>query len=483
MRSLWTATAALIAAMAVMPAAAAGQLEEGNIVVADPNAFGGEGGLIAVNPQTGAQSILSNAQTSVQDLYRDPTGVAFSPDGSFIVADPAAFGGSGGLIRVDPNTGQQAPLSSNEISSVDLFEDPVGVAVAPSGALMVADAGAAGGGGAVIAVDPTSGQQALVSSNAISALDYFVDPFGIAVERSGAVLIADPETPAPVSGTEGAIVAVDPLNGAQRLVTSNDGSQSDLFSDPRGIAIETPGTLLTANTAADPMATGVVLVSRFSGQQYGLATDGNFTQPTGITMDLDGRALVADAAAFGGNGGLIRVDTVTGGMTTVTGASPGGLFVDPSGVSVVPPTCQGRYATISGTASADALTGTTGPDVIAGRGGDDIVNGEGGADLICGEEGRDRLIGEDGRDRVVGGDGGDVVLGKNGRDFVQGERGNDKIDGGRGNDRIFGQQRRDNLVGGKGRDRLSGGPARDKLTGGPGRDRLRGGPGRDKQKQ
>ena len=471
--------------MALMPAAAAAQLEEGNIVVVDPNAFGGDGGLIAVNPESGGQSILSNSTTSAQDLYRDPTGIAFSPDGTFIVADPLAFGGSGGLIRVDPNTGNQSPLSNNEISSANLFVDPVGVAVAPSGALMVADSGAGGGTGAVIEVDAATGQQSLLSSNAVSPLDLLADPFGIAVERSGTVLVADPQSPAPVSGTEGAIVAVDPLTGAQRLVTNNDNSQADLFADPRGIAIETPGTLLTANTSADPAATGIVLVSRFSGQQYGLATDASFSSPTGITMDLDGKALVADAEAFGGGGGLIRVDPITGTRTTVSGNPdlPDTQFVDPSGVIVVPPTCLGRYATITGSDAADALSGTPGPDVIAARGGDDIIDGEGGADLICGEDGRDRLVGNDGKDRVLGGGGGDVILGKNGADVAKGERGNDKIDGGKGNDRLVGQQRRDNLVGGKGRDRLSGGPGRDRLSGGPGRDRLRGGPGKDIQKQ
>ncbi len=485
MRTLLTATATLVAALALLPAAAGAQLQEGNIVVVDPNAYGGDGGLIAVDPVTGGQTIASNSATSAQDLFRDPTGIAFAPDGTFIVADPLAFGGSGGLIRVDPSTGQQTPLSNNDISFANLFVDPVGVAVAPSGNLVVADSGASGGSGAVIAVDLISGQQSLVSSNAASALDLFVDPFGIAVERSGTVLVADPETPAPVSAGEGAVIAVDPVTGDQKLVTSNDSSNADLFADPRGIAIETPGTLLTANTSTDPAATGVILVSRFSGQQYGLSTDGELVTPTGITVDLDGKALVADSAAFGGAGGLFRVDTVTGARSTVAGnpALPGAPFEDPSGVVVVPPTCLGLYATISGTDAADVLTGTPGPDVIAARGGDDIVNGEGGADLICGEDGRDRLIGEDGRDRVLGGGSGDVILGKKGRDVVKGERGNDKIDGGKGNDRLVGQQRRDNLVGGKGRDRLNGGPARDKLTGGPGRDRLRGGPGKDTQKQ
>jgi Ca2+-binding RTX toxin-like protein len=485
MRTAWTATAALLAAFAFAPAAASAQLSAGDIVVADPNAFDGDGGLIDVNPDTGAQAPLSNNTISSQDLFRDPTSVTLIPNGTLVVADPAAFGGSGGLIRVDPATGQQTPLSNNALSLQGLFADPVGVAVAHSGDLLVTDSSASGGGGAVISVDPETGQQSLVSNNAISQTALFVNPFGIAIERSGTILVADPDSPAPVSGTTGAIIAVDPGTGAQKLITDNDNSQTDLFADPLGVAIETPGTLLVANRAGDPTANGVILVNRSSGQQYGLAIDGGFVAPSGITMDLDGRALVADSAAFGGGGGLIRVDPNSGVQSTVSGnpTSPDALFVDPQGLMVVPPTCLGRYPTIVGTQSADALTGTSGPDVIAARGGDDIVDGQGGADLICGDEGRDRLIGRDGKDSFLGGSGADVILGGNAADKAKGEAGNDKVDGGRGNDKLYGQPKRDNLVGGKGNDLLKGGRGRDKLTGGPGHDRLRGGPGKDTKKQ
>jgi Ca2+-binding RTX toxin-like protein len=471
--------------MALAPATAGAQLDEGNIVVADPNAFDGDGGLISVDPNTGAQRALSNNSISGQNLFRDPNGLALDPGGTIVVADPDAFGGSGGLIRVDPDTGQQSPLSSNASSGLKLFADPVNVVVAPSGRLLVADSAAFGGSGAVIGVDPNSGAQSLVSNNASSPTPLFSSPFGIALERNGTILIADPATPAPVSGTSGAIIAVDPTTGVQKLITSNDTSQSPLFGDPLGIAIETPGTLLVANSSPDPSLAGVILVSRFSGQQYGLATDATFVAPTGLVVDLDGKALVADSAAFGGDGGVIRVEPSTGARSTVSGNpnAPDASLVDPSGLLVVPPTCFGVYATISGTEGADALTGTAGPDVIAARAGDDIVDAKEGADLICGGGGRDRLIGGDGRDRFVGGNSGDVILGNDGADFAKGEIGNDKIHGGRGSDRIYGQQRRDNVVGGKGRDLLNGGPGRDKLSGGPGRDRLRGGPGRDVQKQ
>src|SRR5512133_2951598 len=316
MRSAWTATAAaLLALLASAPAAAAVQLGAGDIVVADPNAFGGDGGMIDVTPASGQQAMISDDQVSAQGLFRDPTGVAFdAATGTLVVADPGAFGGTGGLIRVDPATGQQTPLSSN-FTSLPLFQDPVGVAITPSGTLLVADSGAMGGSGAIIAVDPSSGQQSLVSSNSISPSHLFVDPHGIAIEAGGTILVADPSTPAPTSGSDGAIVAVDPASGAQKLLTSNDASQSGLFEDPLGVAIETPGTLLVANTATAPASDGVILVNRSSGQQYGLATDATFGAPTGIAMDLDGDAVVADRSAFGSSGGVIRVEPSTDGKS------------------------------------------------------------------------------------------------------------------------------------------------------------------------
>jgi sugar lactone lactonase YvrE len=484
-RAICALAAALVAVFAFSPTAAAvAQVAAGDVVVADPNAFGGNGGLIDLNPDTGAQRTLSDDAISSQGLFRDPSGVAFDPiGGSLIVADSSAFGGSGGLIKVDPETGQQSALSSNATSTQKLFEDPVGVVRSPSGTLYVTDPNAFGGSGGVIAVDPATGQESAVSSNAISQLALFSDPQGIAIEPGGGILVADPDSQVPMAGPQGAIIAVDPATGAQRLITSNSTSQADLFGDPAGVAVETPGTLLVANTGASSSSTGVILVNRSSGQQYALSTDAGFVAPSAIAMDLDGKALVADRDAFGGNGGVIRVDPVTGARTILSGnpTAPDALFVDPSGIIVVPPTCLGRYATIVGTEGADAITGTPGPDVISARGGDDIVDGGGGADLICGDDGRDRLIGHDGKDRFLGGSGGDVILGGNGADIAKGQAGNDKLDGGSGNDKLYGQQKRDVLAGGKGLDLLNGGPGRDKLRGGPGHDKLRGGPGKDLQ--
>lgn len=62
--------------------------------------------------------------------------------------------------------------------------------------------------------------------------------------------------------------------------------------------------------------------------------------------------------------------------------------------------CQGKRATIVGTAKKDKLLGTPRRDVIAALGGADEVRGLAGPDLICGGKGRDKLFGGAGKDKV-----------------------------------------------------------------------------------
>src|SRR5207249_1950114 len=98
----------------------------GDVIVADQNAFGGQGGIIRVNPSTGAQTTISSGGS-----FKDPYGVAFAPNGDILVADHEAFGGGGGIIRVNPTTGAQTTVSSG-----GNFLAPTGIAVVPGGAMV-----------------------------------------------------------------------------------------------------------------------------------------------------------------------------------------------------------------------------------------------------------------------------------------------------------------------------------------------------------
>src|SRR5262249_26530343 len=62
-------------------------------------------GIIGVNPNTGAQSVVSTG-----GLFTLPTYFTEAPDQQLYVSDLAVFG-SGAIIRVDPTTGQQSVVA------------------------------------------------------------------------------------------------------------------------------------------------------------------------------------------------------------------------------------------------------------------------------------------------------------------------------------------------------------------------------------
>ena len=81
---------------------------------------------------------------------------------------------------------------------------------------------------------------------------------------------------------------------------------------------------------------------------------------------------------------------------------PALLVVSTSAEAAARPHCDGRAATLVGTAGRDRLVGTDGPDVIVGLGERDVIEGLGGDDLVCGGDGNDVLLGGPGDDRLLG---------------------------------------------------------------------------------
>lgn len=146
--------------------------------------------------------------------------------------------------------------------------------------------------------------------------------------------------------------------------------------------------------------------------------------------------------------------------------------------------CQGRPATIVGTAGEDIIQGTPYDDVIVALERRDQVFGKGGNDLIClGGGGRynhqQAGDGGPGKDMVLGGPSYDRMVGNGGRDILVGGGGEDYLAGGAGSDLLRGRSGPDYLTGQNGNDRLQGGLQEDRLIGGPGDDDHAGGQGED----
>jgi DNA-binding beta-propeller fold protein YncE len=108
--------------IAPVPPAAAVTLQPGDILVADRDSTDGSGAVIKVDPITGRQSLVSsNATSGGPDLFSQPQEIAVSASGRILVTDLTSEEGSGAVIVVDPATGEQTAVSNKH----DLRARPV----------------------------------------------------------------------------------------------------------------------------------------------------------------------------------------------------------------------------------------------------------------------------------------------------------------------------------------------------------------------
>ncbi|MGH2715555.1 MAG: PKD domain-containing protein, partial [Thermoleophilaceae bacterium] len=126
------------------------------------------GRLVRVDPLTGEQRVIPQQPGHIAW----PFGLAIAPDGGIVVANECAS--LGGLIRVDPFNGDQTQVTPN--GPQDVLVRPERVALDPAGAFLVTDysVGPDNDGG-IVRVDPESGDQRLVRAG-----ELFNHPLGIA---------------------------------------------------------------------------------------------------------------------------------------------------------------------------------------------------------------------------------------------------------------------------------------------------------------
>lgn len=179
-----------------------------------------------------------------------------------------------------------------------------------SGTVLVADRAAAGGTGAIIAVDPSSGAQQVVASGGL-----FANPSGVLVDADGSLLVIDSDA----FGGTGGVVRVNPSTGAQTKV-----SEGGLLVNPFNAAIEAAGTIVVVAT----LGGRVVRVDPRDGRQTKLPAGDALDSAVDVARDLDGSLLVVANVERGGE--LLRVDAATGAATSV----PGTPFQNLVGIAV-----------------------------------------------------------------------------------------------------------------------------------------------------
>jgi streptogramin lyase len=92
-----------------------------------------QAGIIAVDPVTGAQRLVSSG-----GYLTAPADVALEQNGDLLITNR----GTPSLVEVNPVTGQQSLVSSGQY-----FADPLTLANGPNGTFYIADAGPSGGPG------------------------------------------------------------------------------------------------------------------------------------------------------------------------------------------------------------------------------------------------------------------------------------------------------------------------------------------------
>jgi Ca2+-binding RTX toxin-like protein len=358
---------------------------------------------------------------------------------------------------------------------------------------------------------------------------------GVAVDSGGAYLVGDTMGALPGQSSAGGgdvFVRKYDLNGNEQWTRQFGTTSHDSGQD---MAMDTAGAYLTGHTrGAFPGQTHEGAKDVWVGK-YDNDGNGQWTLQFGTTSDDWGLGVALDTT-----GGMYLTGTTRGALPGHGNAGGLDVFVrkDHPDAGATPPLCDGKPATIVGTAGDDVLKGTDGDDVIVGGGGDDLIKGRGGNDTICGRNGSDTLVGGPGNDVLLGGngydrvgyglapagvevdlgsgvatgwgsdrlgsmesvrgsafddhiigngasnslwgsDGDDLLIGRGGSDSLNGGPGDDDLRGNAGNDTVDGWQGDDRLDGGAGGDLLRGQSGHDALIGGPGNDRLRGQSGHD----
>src|SRR5579871_408036 len=228
--------------------------------------------------------------------------VATFPSQGFASGSQSGF--PDGIVGVAPGTGSQAAVSTG-----NLFTVPTYTAEAPNQQLYVTDLQAFGTG-AILAVDPNSGAQRLVAKGG------FINGPNVLVFMNGYLYVADEGD---ASGTVHNIVRIDPNTGQQTLVT--DGSSGG-FIVPVGMAPAPGNSLYVADEPGNVQGSDpgkIWLVSLDTGQQTIVSSNNSsqgmlFNHPVDITLDANGNLIVGNtgSASNSYSGSILRVNPQTG---------------------------------------------------------------------------------------------------------------------------------------------------------------------------
>jgi DNA-binding beta-propeller fold protein YncE len=273
-----------------------------------------------------------------------PQGIAVSSDGETIyVADTynqiirKIVFASDGTATMSTLAGTAGTSGSTDgTGTAASFNEPIGIAVDAGGNLYVADSDnytirKITAEGVVSTIAGKAGTQGSVDGTGTAAT--FSEPFGITVDSSGNLYVAD--------SYNSIIRKITPVGVVTTLaggtLGSSDGTGTAVgFDGPSGIAVDASGNLYVADSDNDTIrkitAAGVVTTLAGKANDYGYA-DGTgsaarFFWPMGIAVDASGNLYVADS-----HYGTIRKITSEGVVSTLAGIATTAGSADGAGTN------------------------------------------------------------------------------------------------------------------------------------------------------
>ncbi|MDB5137825.1 MAG: hypothetical protein JWP37_4428, partial [Mucilaginibacter sp.] len=279
--------------------------------------------------------------------FNHPFGLAVDGAGNVYVADQ----GNNLIRKIDPQTvvttfAGMAGIagSANGVDTLAAFNKPFGVAVDATGNVYVADAG----NNIIRAITPAGLVSTFAGTGIAGAGNgtdtaTFNSPLSVAVDGSGNLYVADYGNNLIRKITPAGLVST--LAGSGATGADNGNGPTATFNLPESVAVDAAGNVYVADNGNNLIRkitpAGMVTTLAGSGavgNANGTGNAASFNSPFGIAVDAGGNVYVADA----GNN-LVRKITPAGSVSTFAGSGKKGTgnatgasasFNTPSGVAV-----------------------------------------------------------------------------------------------------------------------------------------------------